>query len=159
MFLKNRWKNLSIKKKLFIWSSLIIIFAFTLLYICIYFFMPRVYEIYKVKTVKLGIEQLKTKLEEDKDIDIDDMLDNFSYNYNLDIILVSKDKDNLIDSILYSSFREGANSPNNIPFLYNHKHYERFKIFQKYNLRFDIDESLSTAQFVYQLINKNGSFL
>ena len=82
MFLKNRWKNLSIKKKLFIWSSLIIIFAFTLLYICIYFFMPRVYEIYKVKTVKLGIEQLKTKLEEDKDIDIDDMLDNFSYNYN-----------------------------------------------------------------------------
>ena len=157
MFLKNRWKNLSIKKKLFIWSSLIIIFAFTLLYICIYFFMPRVYEIYKVKTVKLGIEQLKTKLEEDKDIDIDDMLDNFSYNYNLDIILVSKDKDNLIDSILYSSFREGANSPNNIPFLYNHKHYERFKIFQKYNLRFDIDESLSTAQFVYQLINKNGS--
>ncbi|MDU4324920.1 MAG: HAMP domain-containing sensor histidine kinase [Clostridium celatum] len=119
--------------------------------------MPRVYEIYKVKTVKLGIEQLKTKLEEDKDIDIDDMLDNFSYNYNLDIILVSKDKDNLIDSILYSSFREGANSPNNIPFLYNHKHYERFKIFQKYNLRFDIDESLSTAQFVYQLINKNGS--
>lgn len=157
MFLKNRWKNLSIKKKLFIWSSLIIIFAFTLLYICIYFFMPRVYEIYKVKTVKLGIEQLKTKLEEDKDIDIDDMLDNFSYNYNLDIILVSKDKDNLIDSILYSSFREGANSPNNIPFLYNHKHYERFKIFQKYNLRFDIDESLSTAQFVYQLINKNDS--
>lgn len=157
MFLKNRWKNLSIKKKLFILSSLIIIFAFTLLYICIYFFMPRVYEIYKVKTVKLGIEQLKTKLEEDKDIDIDDMLDNFSYNYNLDIILVSKDKDNLIDSILYSSFREGANSPNNIPFLYNHKHYERFKIFQKYNLRFDIDESLSTAQFVYQLINKNGS--
>ncbi|MBX9139057.1 MULTISPECIES: cell wall metabolism sensor histidine kinase WalK [unclassified Clostridium] len=155
--MKNRWKNLSIKKKLFIWSSLIIIFAFTLLYICIYFFMPRVYEIYKVKTVKLGIEQLKTKLEEDKDIDIDDMLDNFSYNYNLDIILVSKDKDNLIDSILYSSFREGANSPNNIPFLYNHKHYERFKIFQKYNLRFDIDESLSTAQFVYQLINKNGS--
>lgn len=157
MFLKNRWKNLSIKKKLFIWSSLIIIFAFTLLYICIYFFMPRVYEIYKVKSVRLGIEQLKTKLEENKDIDIDDMLDNFSYNYNLDIILVSKDKDNLIDSILYSSFREGANSPNNIPFLYNHKEYERFKRFQKYNLRFDIDESLSTAQFVYQVINKNGS--
>lgn len=157
MFLKNRWKNLSIKKKLFIWSSLIIIFAFTLLYICIYFFMPRVYEIYKVKSVRSGIEQLKTKLEENKDIDIDDMLDNFSYNYNLDIILVSKDKDNLIDSILYSSFREGANSPNNIPFLYNHKEYERFKRFQKYNLRFDIDESLSTAQFVYQLINKNGS--
>ncbi len=157
MFLKNKWKNLSIKKKLFIWSSLIIIFAFTLLYICIYFFMPRVYEIYKVKSVRSGIDELKTKLEEEKDIDIDDILDNFSYNYNLDIILVSKDKDNLIDSILYSSFREGANSPNNIPFLYNHREYQRFQRFQKYNLRLDVDESLSTAQFVYQLTNKNGS--
>ena len=66
MFLKNKWKNLSIKKKLFIWSSLIIILAFTLLYICIYFFMPRVYEIYKVKSVKSEIEELKVKLADDK---------------------------------------------------------------------------------------------
>ena len=110
MFLKNKWKNLSIKKKLFIWSSLIIILAFTLLYICIYFFMPRVYEIYKVKSVKSEIEELKVKLADDKDIDIDDLLDSFSYNNNIDIILVSKDKNNLIDDIVYSSFREGANS-------------------------------------------------
>lgn len=156
MFLKNKWKNLSIKKKLFIWSSLIIILAFTLLYICIYFFMPRVYEIYKVKSVKSEIEELKVKLADDKDIDIDDLLDSFSYNNNIDIILVSKDKNNLIDDIVYSSFREGANSPNNIPFLYNNK-YEIFPGFGKYGLQFRIDGSLDTAKFVYQLINKTGS--
>lgn len=157
MFLKNKWKNLSIKKKLFIWSSLIIIFSFTLLYICIYFFMPRVYEIYKVKYVKSGIEELKLRLEQDEDIDIDEILDDFSYSNNLDIVVVSKDKNNLINQIIYSSFREGANAPNNIPFLYNHKQYERFKRFQNYNLQFNIDENLNTAQFVYELINKNGS--
>ena len=156
MFLKNKWKNLSIKKKLFIWSSLIIILAFTLLYICIYFFMPRVYEIYKVKSVKSEIEELKVKLADDKDIDIDDLLDSFSYNNNIDIILVSKDKNNLIDDIVYSSFREGANSPNNIPFLYNNK-YEIFPGFGKYGLQFRIDGSLDTTKFVYQLINKAGS--
>ena len=156
MFLKNKWKNLSIKKKLFIWSSLIIILAFTLLYICIYFFMPRVYEIYKVKSVKSEIEELKVKLADDKDIDIDDLLDSFSYKNNIDIILVSKDKNNLIDDIVYSSFREGANFPNNIPFLYNNK-YEIFQGFGKYGLQFRIDGSLDTAKFVYQLINKTGS--
>lgn len=156
MFLKNKWKNLSIKKKLFIWSSLIIILAFTLLYICIYFFMPRVYEIYKVKSVKSGVEELKIKLGSDEDIKIDELLDEFSYNNNVDIILVSKDNNNLINSIIYSSFREGADSPNNIPFLYNNR-YEGFQRFEKYYLQFDINRSLNKTQFVYQLINKNGS--
>ncbi|MDU4979631.1 MAG: ATP-binding protein [Clostridium celatum] len=154
--MKNKWKNLSIKKKLFIWSSLIIILAFTLLYICIYFFMPRVYEIYKVKSVKSGVEELKIKLGSDEDIKIDELLDEFSYNNNVDIILVSKDNNNLINSIIYSSFREGADSPNNIPFLYNNR-YEGFQRFEKYYLQFDINRSLNKTQFVYQLINKNGS--
>ena len=156
MFLKNKWKNLSIKKKLFIWSSLIIIIAFTLLYICIYFFMPRVYEFYKVNSVKSGIEELKSQLGSDEDIDIDELLDSFSYKNNIDIILVSKNN-NLINSIIYSSFREGANSPNNIPFLYNNKQYERFQMFEKYDLQLNVDESLNTTQFVYKLINKTGS--
>lgn len=155
MFLKNKWKNLSIKKKLFIWSSLIIILAFTLLYICIYFFMPRVYEFYKVNSVKAGIEELKRELGVDEHINIDELLDIFSYNNNIDIILVSKDNNNSINDIIYSSFREGANSPNNIPFLYNNKQYERFQMFKDY--AFTIDENLNTTQFVYKLINKTGS--
>ena len=83
MFLKNKWKNLSVKKKLFIWSSLIITIAFTFLYICIYFFMPRVYEFYKVNSVKSGIEELKRELQVDEDIDIDELLDKFSYSNNI----------------------------------------------------------------------------
>ena len=60
MFLKRKWRNLSIKKKIFLWSSLIIIISFTLLYICMYFFMPRVYEVYKVNNIneKRVIEKL-----------------------------------------------------------------------------------------------------
>ena len=100
MFLKNKWKNLSIKKKLFIWSSLIIILAFTLLYICIYFFMPRVYEFYKVNSVKAGIEELKRELGVDEHINIDELLDIFSYNNNIDVILVSKD--NNVENIYIS---------------------------------------------------------
>ena len=157
MFLKNKWKNLSVKKKLFIWSSLIITIAFTFLYICIYFFMPRVYEFYKVNSVKSGIEELKRELQVDEDIDIDELLDKFSYSNNIDIILVSKDNNNLINNIIYSSFREGANSPNNIPFLYNNKQYERFQMFKKYGLQANMDGSLNTTQFVYRLINKTGS--
>ncbi|MDU2123138.1 MAG: ATP-binding protein [Clostridium celatum] len=118
--------------------------------------MPRVYEIYKVKSVKSGVEELKIKLGSDEDIKIDELLDEFSYNNNVDIILVSKDNNNLINSIIYSSFREGADSPNNIPFLYNNR-YEGFQRFEKYYLQFDINRSLNKTQFVYQLINKNGS--
>ncbi|MEN8075787.1 HAMP domain-containing sensor histidine kinase [Clostridioides difficile] len=155
--MKNKWKNLSVKKKLFIWSSLIIILSFTLLYICIYFFMPRVYKLYKVNRVKSGIAELKLQLENDKNIDINEVLDRFSYNNNLDILLVSKSEDNLINKVIYSSFREGANAPNKIPFLYNHAQYERFQRFQKYDLKLDVAGSINTDQLVYELINKNES--
>lgn len=157
MYLKNKWKNLSIKKKIFIWSSLIIIVSFVLLYIGIYFFMPKVYKVYKVSTVNSEIEKLKVELRENEEVDINEVLDEFSYNNNLDIILVSKDSSNLIKKVIYSSFREGANSPSKIPFLYNHVEYERFKRFEKYNLELDIDGSLKTNEFVYELISKNES--
>lgn len=65
--------------------------------------MPRVYEFYKVNSVKSGIEELKRELQVDEDIDIDELLDKFSYSNNIDIILVSKDNNNLINNIIYSS--------------------------------------------------------
>ena len=68
MFLKSKWRNLSIKKKIFLWSSLIIIISFTLLYICMYFFMPRVYEVYKVNNINEKIRELKSQLEKDENI-------------------------------------------------------------------------------------------
>lgn len=157
MSLKNKWQNLSVKKKIFIWSSLIIILSFTILYVCIYFFMPRVYEIYKVNSVKSEIAKLKLQLENDNEVNINDSLDKFSYDNNLDILLVSKDENNLINEVLYSSFREGADDPNKIPFLYNHAQYERFQRFEEYNLKLDINGVKNTNQLVYELINKNES--
>ena len=102
MFLKSKWRNLSIKKKIFLWSSLIIIISFTLLYICMYFFMPRVYEVYKVNNINEKIRELKSQLEKDENIDINELLDEFSYKNNLDILLVSKDENNLINKIMYN---------------------------------------------------------
>ena len=157
MFLKSKWRNLSIKKKIFLWSSLIIIISFTLLYICMYFFMPRVYEVYKVNNINEKIRELKSQLEKDENIDINELLDEFSYKNNLDILLVSKDENNLINKIIYSSFREGANEPNKIPFLYSHVQYERFKSFQKYSNDINLGGSIATDKFVYGLISKNES--
>ena len=144
MFLKNKWKNLSIKKKLFLWSSLTIIIAFSLLYISMYLFMPKVYEFYKVNNIN-------------EEIDIDEVLDKFSYENNLDILLVKKDGNNLINEVIYSSFREGANSPNKIPFLGNHVSYVEFNRFQQYNININKNEDIDTNKFVYNLINKNKS--
>ena len=96
MFLKNKWKNLSIKKKLFLWSSLTIIIAFSLLYISMYLFMPKVYEFYKVNNINVEIKELKYELLNNEEIDIDEVLDKFSYENNLDILLVKKDGNNLI---------------------------------------------------------------
>lgn len=157
MFLKNKWKNLSIKKKLFLWSSLTIIIAFSLLYISMYLFMPKVYEFYKVNNINEEIKELKYELLNNEEIDIDEVLDKFSYENNLDILLVKKDGNNLINEVIYSSFREGANSPNKIPFLGNHVSYVEFNRFQQYNININKNEDIDTNKFVYNLINKNKS--
>ena len=157
MFLKNKWQNLSIKKKLFLWSSLTIIIAFSLLYISMYLFMPKVYEFYKVNNINEEIKELKYELLNNEEIDIDEVLDKFSYENNLDILLVKKDGNNLINEVIYSSFREGANSPNKIPFLGNHVSYVEFNRFQQYNININKNEDIDTNKFVYNLINKNKS--
>ncbi|WP_195958838.1 sensor histidine kinase [Clostridium saudiense] len=119
--------------------------------------MPRVYEVYKVNNINEKIRELKSQLEKDENIDINELLDEFSYKNNLDILLVSKDENNLINKIIYSSFREGANEPNKIPFLYSHVQYERFKSFQKYSNDINLGGSIATDKFVYGLISKNES--
>ena len=143
MFLKNKWQNLSIKKKLFLWSSLTIIIAFSLLYISMYLFMPKVYEFYKVNNINEEIKELKYELLNNEEIDIDEVLDKFSYENNLDILLVKKDGNNLINEVIYSSFREGANSPNKIPFLGNHVSYVEFNRFQQYNININKNEDIN----------------
>lgn len=149
MFLKKGWNNLSIKKKNFIWSLLIIIISFTLLYGGIYLFMPRVYEGYKLNKIYNSIDELKATLAEDENIDLIGTLDNFSYENNLDLIVVKKDDNDKITSIIYSSFREWLNDPGKIPFLRQEgkPHSEKFN---KISME-DINEA------VYKPINKKGS--
>ncbi len=150
MFLKNKWNNLSIKKKNFIWSVLIIIISFTLLYSGIYLFMPKVYESYKLNKIYRSIDELKTTLEDTEGLDLSDTLDNFSYENNLDLIVVKKDKDDKIVSVVYSSFREWLNDPGKIPFL---KEDEIPPHILK-RIRLNLEE---VNDAVYKPINKKGS--
>lgn len=150
MFLKNRWNNLSIKKKNFIWSVMIIIISFTLLYSGIYLFMPKVYENYKLKKIYSSIDELKMTLSETENLDLMYTLDNFCYENNLDLIIVKKDKDEQIVSILYSSFREWLRNPEKIPFL--KKEELPPPIFKRFKVNFE-----EIKEAVYKPINKKGS--
>ena len=150
MFLKNKWNNLSIKKKNFIWSVLIIIISFTLLYGGIYLFMPKVYESYKLNKIYRSIDDLKTTLEETDGLDLSETLDKFSYENNLDLIVVKKDKDNKIVSVVYSSFREWLNDPGKIPFLKE----EEIPPHLLKRIRLNLEE---VNEAVYKPINKRGS--
>ena len=150
MFLKNKWNNLSIKKKNFVWSVLIIIISFTLLYGGIYLFMPKVYESYKLNKIYRSIDDLKTTLEETDGLDLSETLDKFSYENNLDLIVVKKDKDDKIISVVYSSFREWLNDPGKIPFLKEEETPNH--IFKR--IRLNLEE---VNEAVYKTINKKGS--
>lgn len=158
MFLKTKWSNLSIKKKNFIWSVLIIIISFSLLYGGIYLFMPRVYEAYKLNKIYSNIDMIKDTLAEDKNIDLIDTLDKFSYDNNLELIVVEKDEEGKITSILYSSLREGINNPAKIPFLRKEwgqsingrDHLQSFDRHSKFKV-IDVNE------VVYKPINKKGN--
>ena len=67
-----------------------------------YLFMPKVYEFYKVNNINEEIKELKYELLNNEEIDIDEVLDKFSYENNLDILLVKKDGNNLINEVIYS---------------------------------------------------------
>jgi two-component system sensor histidine kinase VanS len=116
MFLKSKWKDVGIKKKIFISSILIITLSFMALYMCIYIFMPRVYENYKMNKIHNSIKQLKQQLELNGNIELNETLEQFSYDNNLDLAVVKKDENNSIQKIIYSSFGHGHKETNKISF-------------------------------------------
>ena len=71
----------------------------------------------------------------------------------MDILFVSKDENNLINKIIYSSFREGAMNPIKFHF-YIVIQYERFKSFQKYSNDINLG-SIATDKFVQYSIDEN----
>ncbi|MBM6838748.1 hypothetical protein H9X77_11055, partial [Clostridium saudiense] len=97
-----------------------------------------------------SIDDLKTTLEETEGLDLSETLDKFSYENNLDLIVVKKDKDDKIISVVYSSFREWLNDPGKIPFLKEEETPNH--IFKR--IRLNLEE---VNEAVYKTINKKGS--
>ena len=112
--------------------------------------MPKVYESYKLNKIYRSIDDLKTALEETEGLDLSETLDKFSYENNLDLIVVKKDKDNKIISVVYSSFREWLNDPGKIPFLKE----EEIPPHILKRIRLNLEE---VNESVYKPINKKGS--
>lgn len=108
MFLKSKWSNLGIKKKIFICSTVSVIIGFIILYFSLYIFMPKVYKSYKFNSLENKIESLVKDLENNSYNDVEQVLDKFIYDNNL-MISIKDDSGRLI----YSSFREGFVKPIN----------------------------------------------
>lgn len=100
MDFKSKWNRLGIKKKTFLFSSIVIIISFSFLYLSIYIFLPRLYYNYKVdelsKNVKVFLEQLEEERLEDLNVNIDE----FSFRNNLMIKIETTNNE-----LVYSTFR------------------------------------------------------
>ena len=119
MFLLNKWRNISIKNKIFISTSMVIIISFLILYMCIYIFMPRVYYNYETDKIYKSIEKLKKELAENEELELELLLDEFAYKNNIDLVIVKDlevEKNSEI-SVIYSSFRDGYKNPKMLVFL------------------------------------------
>lgn len=98
MYWKNRWNNVNIKKKVFFITIAIITITSLLAYILLYFLLPQFYNIYRTYKVNSEILNTVKTLENNKDIDIDNLLDNFTYKNNAMVLLKTIDGE-----IIYSS--------------------------------------------------------
>ncbi|MGL5381812.1 sensor histidine kinase [Clostridium sp.] len=116
---KNKWNSIGIKKKIFVSSGIIMTASFMILYMCIYIFMPRVYNGYIVKKINNNVKVLEKTLSEEESIDLIDVLDKFSYDNNVQLILFDKEENNDVKNIIYTSFKGGMKNPSKIPFLHN----------------------------------------
>lgn len=82
MFWKNKWKSFNIKKKIFVVTGTLIITAFTFMYLLMYAFMPRIYNIYKTHILNNNLEILIRELESKNINDIEEELYRFGYENN-----------------------------------------------------------------------------
>ncbi|MEG0667407.1 MAG: HAMP domain-containing sensor histidine kinase [Clostridium sp.] len=115
MYLKNKWNDMGIKPKVFISSAVIITISFMLLYMCIYLFMPRVYETYRVSKISSNISALEKKLGEDEKVNLEEVLDEFSYDNNLELILAENSESGYAKNVVYTSMKGGIKNTNKIP--------------------------------------------
>lgn len=150
MFWKNKWESLGVKKKIFTTNALIISISFILLYTIIYVFMPRVYNMYKMNKIYTSIAELKTELSENENIDLNEALDNFSYDNNVMTLVLDTNISTGISTIIYSSERQDSMEIN-IPRENEREKFNDFKFelnrdkIGKENIDFNSDKGLANA--------------
>ena len=106
MSLKNNINNMSIKKKIFFITSLLIIVGFSVLYLIFYIFMPSIYKEYTIKVTESKIEDFIDELENNNYNNYSEVLDNFAFKNNSFITIIKGN-----GKVVYSSNREGFVKP------------------------------------------------
>lgn len=106
MSLKNSINNMSIKKKIFFVTSLLIVVGFSMLYLVFYIFMPTIYKQYTIKSTESKITDFIVKLENNNYNNYSEVLDDFAFKNNSFITIM---KDN--GKVVYSSNRDGFVKP------------------------------------------------
>lgn len=112
MFWRNKWESLGVKKKIFVTNTILISISFILLYTVIYVFMPKVYNTYKMNKIYANISELRKELSENSDLDICEVLDEFSYNNNVSTLVLDENTENGMSTIVYSSERQDSKQIN-----------------------------------------------
>ena len=74
--------------------------------------MLKVYNIYKMNKIYSNISELRISLSENEDIDLYEVLDEFSYNNNVSTLVLDEDTESGISSIVYSSERQDSKQIN-----------------------------------------------
>lgn len=117
MDFKKKWNKFGIKKKTFIFSVVVILIAFTVLYFCMNILIPKFFYNYKVEAIENEIDTFNTKLSNENIDDIWNKIDEFSFQNGLMINIKSDD-----NKWVYSTFKKDFNGtiqgrqPEIIPF-------------------------------------------
>ena len=108
MSLRSKWENISVKRKVFITNAIFISMSLVVLYSAIYVFMPKVYQQYKINKINANTEIVRKTLNSDSEIDYKSLLDQFSYDNNVNVVVFGENLNNKYDRIIYSSTRNGS---------------------------------------------------
>ncbi|MBD7911693.1 MULTISPECIES: ATP-binding protein [Clostridium] len=96
------WYNLGIRKKIVLSNTIALLIGFIILHLSLIVFTPSVYVNYRKYVINKKIDKLIDKLETTKFNDLNEKLDDFTYDN--DIMMTITDNDG---KIVYTSFRDG----------------------------------------------------
>lgn len=100
----NKYRNSSIKSKIFFMTVIGIVTGFILLYFTMYLFLPKLYSTYKVKTLENRINNFIDSVSNEEYSDVYKVLDKFTFENGLIVNIEDE-----YGKPIYSSYREGFN--------------------------------------------------